>query len=246
MAHAAKQNRVWVLAHDSDQLDPKTLSLFQSFSARRALGEPVAYITGRKEFFGREFFVTVDTLIPRPATEGLIELTLKFLEYPKDETLTLDMNIAGIAREFKKKKPTHILDVGTGSGCIAITLRLEGRTEKITGVDTSKAAVAVAQKNAALFGASNILFECADGIQFVSTLDEPFLIISNPPYIPVGTVLQKDVADFEPPQALFAGSDGLEVIRPLVKVALKNSFCTGIVLELRKDQVSTVDSLLQA
>ncbi len=246
LAHILDKPRTWLLAHAEEELEPKFEKRFGKLLARRKEGEPMAYITGTREFFGRQFIVTTDVLIPRPSTEGLVELALKYLSKPATVLTVLDSGIVGIAKVLHTGSWNTIIDVGTGSGCIAVTLALEGRTEHIIGVDTSPEALIIARENAERLGAGDrVTLACADGPNFVSGCREPFVLLTNPPYIPAGTKLHRSVRDFEPAAALFAGPDGLGLLRPLVLAARKNPACKGIVLELREDQVPTVENLLR-
>ncbi|MFA5800526.1 MAG: peptide chain release factor N(5)-glutamine methyltransferase [Candidatus Peribacteraceae bacterium] len=246
LAHILKKPRTWLLAHDDEELDPSLEKRFGKFLARRKKGEPIAYITGEKEFFGRSFRVTTDVLIPRPATEGLVELALKYLSKPATVLTVLDSGIVGIAKVLHTGSWNTIVDIGTGSGCIAITLALEGRKERIIGVDTSPEALNIARENAERLGIRDrVTLACADGPGFVSGCMEPFVLIANPPYIPAETELHRSVRDFEPSAALFAGPDGLAVLRPLALAARNNPACKGIVLELREDQVDAIEDILR-
>jgi release factor glutamine methyltransferase len=158
----------------------------------------VAYILGHRDFFGRRFEVTPDVLIPRPDTETLVEHALA--QIPKDA-------------------PSRVLDVGTGSGAIAVTLASERPAARITATDISKAALEVAGRNAAAHGVQDrITFEHVDLLRASSPYD---VIVSNPPYIARTEVetLQEEVRDHEPDTALFGGEDGLDVIRRLLDVA---------------------------
>ena len=169
-----------------------------AFVERRRRREPVAYITGIREFYGREFIVTPAVLIPRPETEGVVEAlaTGELLNWGTGERL--------------------IVDVGTGSGCLAITLALEFPEASVLATDTSPDALAVARENARRLGAGRIEFVQASLIP--GNLPPLDLIVSNPPYVPERDLasLPADVRDFEPASALFAGADGLDVIRTLV------------------------------
>ncbi len=245
VAHVLGKNRTWVVAHVDDRLNQKELQRFHLEEARRMKGEPIAYITEKKEFYGREFLVSPSVLIPRPATEGLVGEALFFLKNPQTREEEVDSGISVLTAVLHPGTPRIIVDVGTGSGIIAITLALEGVTQKIIAVDTSEEALVVAKKNAETLRAyDKIEFALVDGIEHVKNLREPFMVVSNPPYIPVGEELERDVVDFEPHEALFAGEDGLDVIIPLVEAAKANKKCTGIVMELRSDQVEAVASLL--
>lgn len=239
LAALLRKDRAWLLAHDDTKLSSDEEKAWQSLEERRTKGEPVAYITGEKEFFGRMFTVTHATLIPRPSTEKLVELALQFLKDGKDLTEEVDTNISIVVKKLQSKKPTVIVDIGTGSGIIAITLALEGRKETMIGVDSSHDAIDAAKKNARSLHAT-VEFVCADGIEFVKKMTEPFFLVSNPPYIPEGAKLMKDVKDYEPASALFAGADGLSVIKPLLQAAKSNVNCTGFALELQTDQVARI------
>jgi release factor glutamine methyltransferase len=172
----------------------------QPLITRRSAREPVAYITGHREFWDLEFDVTPDVLIPRPETELIVEEALRH------------------AREVRL--PGEIVDVGTGSGCIAVALAHELPSARVTATDTSIAALKVARRNAGRHGvAHRIQFLHADLLDDVATAD---LIVSNPPYIPAGDArgLQPEVGLHEPAAALFGGpGDGLELVRRLLASA---------------------------
>ena len=177
-------------------LDPR----FEQLLARRIAREPVAYIVGHREFWGREFEVTPAVLVPRPETEIVIEEAL-------------EASRAG--QSFGT-----IVDVGTGSGCLAVTLALEFPDARVYATDMSAAALAVARRNAALHGAgSRITFVGCDLLDGIDALAD--LVVSNPPYVPSAETdrLQPEVARYEPHAALFAGSDGLAAIRRLLATA---------------------------
>jgi release factor glutamine methyltransferase len=241
LAHVLGRPRSFILAHDGETLSSSDARMFQHLSLRRAKGEPIAYILKEREFFGRPFFVTPEVLIPRPATEGLVELTLEFLKNPKSMKKTLDTDIVGLAHVLRSGDWNTIVDVGTGSGCIAITLALEGRHERMIAVDVSERALRVAKENAKRHNVEHIECIQADGPTFVSMLKEPFVIVSNPPYIPEETMLDSTVSVYEPHAALFAGPKGFDIIRPLATAARNNSACRGMVLELREDQSRFVE-----
>ena len=196
--------------------------------SRRALGEPVAYLCGAREFYGREFSVTRDVLIPRPDTELLCERVLSLLA----------------ARPAASPSPV-IVDVGTGSGCIAVTLAAEVPGLLVIASDTSPAALEIAAANATRH-------RVADRIRFVEgsltagTTDVD-VVVSNPPYIPEGdrAGLMRDVRDFEPASALFAGEDGLDVIRALIPEARRALRAGGVLaLEIGSGQADAVAALM--
>lgn len=199
----------------------------QRLVLRRMTHEPVAYITGVREFYGREFMVTRAVLIPRPETEGVIEAVPPGL---------LAENASG---------SFVALDIGTGSGCLAITLALEHPAARVIATDLSRDALAIAAENAERLG--------ADRVEFVETSLIPAglppldLIVTNPPYVPERDreSLSPDVRDFEPALALFAGEDGLEVIRallPQARAALKPG--GALVMEIGAGQADAVTALV--
>jgi release factor glutamine methyltransferase len=190
-AHALATHRAWLVAHDQDVLTPAQAHAVEALVARREQGEPVAYILGEKEFYGRLFKVTPDVLIPRPETELLVEAALE---------------------QLSKDRPAQILDMGTGSGCIAISLALARPDCIVTAVDASAAALAVAITNAdrllarVEFLSSNWFFGL-HGRQFD-------IIVSNPPYVARDDMhLSLRDLPYEPLTALASGADGLDDIR---------------------------------
>ena len=222
-SHGWVVEAVWLIAHDTDALSDSHIAAFQHLLSRRLAGEPVAYILGEKEFYGRMFKVTPDVLIPRPETELLVETALKCLD---------------------KNRPARILDIGTGSGCIALSLSLERTDCVVTAVDISELALAIAKDNAQSLCArvqllQSNLFDSLDGTRFD-------LIISNPPYIPAidPHLCQGDVR-FEPKLALSAGPDGLDTMRPLVQAAPDHLLSGGwLMLEHGWDQAVSCRALL--
>ncbi len=193
LAHALGTDRSRLLARLSEQVPQDSRARYEALISRREALEPVAYIRGRKEFWGREFEVSRDVLIPRPETELLVERALAGRE-PDDATVT---------------------DVGTGSGCVAVTLALERPRWRVYGLDTSLAALELAQRNAGRLGAQ---------VHFVrgsllEGLPEPAdLVVANLPYVPGEEIatLQPEVSEWEPREALDGGADGLDVIRALL------------------------------
>jgi len=168
--------------------------------ARRAAGEPLQYVLGAWDFFGREFLLSRDTLIPRPETEGLAELVVAAL------------------RRSPRARPLA-LDVGTGSGAIAVTLAAEVPSARIVATDISPGAVRVARENAARHGvAARVLPIRCDLLSALKCGERFDVVVSNPPYVAEGEwpSLPPAVRDYEPSGALLAGRDGLSVLRPLV------------------------------
>jgi release factor glutamine methyltransferase len=195
LGHALGVNRAWLIAHEHDELPAALLEKYESLLVRRLAGEPVAYLLGEKEFFGRSFQVTPDVLIPRPETELLVELALE-----------------------KLCPSARALDLGTGSGCIAITLALERPDCRVIAVDQSAAALAVAEQNAVHLGAK-LGFYSGSWYQALPAETEKFdLILSNPPYVAEGDPHLAALAH-EPASALASGTDGLDDIRRIVEGA---------------------------
>jgi release factor glutamine methyltransferase len=189
----------YLAAHPEAQLAPADATRYVQVVDRRAAGEPVAYLTGRREFYGRTFRVTPAVLIPRPETELLVELALERL--PAE---------AG----------ARVLDLGTGSGCIAVTIASERSRCDVIAVDRSLGALCIARRNAFDHGASNVF--CRHGDWFTALADgELFdMIVSNPPYVPSADAhLRQGDLRFEPRAALEGGCDGFAAIRTIVAKA---------------------------
>jgi release factor glutamine methyltransferase len=192
LGHAMSCRREYLFAHSEQELREVEWLHYGRYLHERMNGKPTQYITKRQEFYGREFRVTPDVLIPRPETEHVVEVALR---------------VAG--------KPASILDVGTGSGALAVTLQLETGARSVAA-DLSPAAAAVAADNALRLGAQ-VSIVVADMVEpFVSASFD--LIVSNPPYVPVAQRdgLQREVRDFEPHVALFAGETGFELYDRIV------------------------------
>lgn len=224
LSHALKVDHAWLIAHDRDSPTPSQMLDIEHLIARRVAGEPVAYIVGEREFFGHSFSVTPDVLIPRPETELLVETTLARL--PKD-------------------RPAQILDMGTGSGCIAISLALARPDCTVTAVDASPAALSVAIANAARLHA-RVEFLLSDW--FSNLQGRQFdVIVSNPPYIAQDDAhLSLGDLPCEPPSALAAGTDGLDDIRRIVASASRHLQPGGfLLLEHGWDQGDAVRTLLE-
>lgn len=167
---------------------------FDGLIDRRSMHEPVAQIVGHREFWGLEFEVSRDVLVPRPETELIVEVALEIAD---------------------RDRPLDILDVGTGTGCLAIALAVEMPSARITATDISPAALAVARHNADRHGVTDRIRLLRSNL--LDDVEGSFdLIVSNPPYVPEGDVLPRDVAEYEPHQALFAGPDGLDALRRLI------------------------------
>jgi release factor glutamine methyltransferase len=225
LGHVLGLSAAWLLAHDDDVLEEDALLAFASLVARRAGGEPVAYLLGYREFFGRKFLVSPAVLIPRPETELLVEVAL-----------------TGIAAASDPR----VLDLGCGSGCIAITLALESPSAKVSAVDSSEAALTVARRNAELLGGH---VDFMPGDWFESLAGERFdLIVANPPYVAASDPhLGEGDLRCEPLAALSSGADGLDALRRIIAVAPAHLRSGGTIwLEHGYDQAAAVRGLLAA
>jgi release factor glutamine methyltransferase len=206
LSHTLGRDHAFLVAHSDEEIEPAALALFRERIARRASGEPVQYITGRQEFYGLDFEVSPAVLIPRPETELLVETALELLRYVTSAPL--------------------LCDVGTGSGCIPVTLLHERRDARAFALDISPDALAVAAQNAARHGVSERLtLRVSDCFDALAPPLAPFtLITSNPPYIPARDIpqLQREVREHEPRIALTPegdDGDGLSIIRRLIREA---------------------------
>ena len=205
-------------------LDAEQQAQYQQLIARRVSGEPIAHITGLRDFWDMTLRVTADTLIPRPETELLVELALE--RSPPDSAW-------------------HIADLGTGSGAIALAIARERPRCQLVATDASAAALAVAQDNAGRLGVGNIEFR--HGSWFVPLAGESFaLILANPPYVhPEDPHLQRGDLRFEPASALSASPDGLSDLRHIIRVAREHLSPPGwLILEHGYDQGAALRQLL--
>jgi release factor glutamine methyltransferase len=229
LAHARHCRRIELYTRFDDLLDEAQRKTMRDLVQRRARCEPVAYLVGHREFFGLDFRVTPDVLIPRPDTETLV------------------VELLDAAGSVERPR---ILDVGTGSGCIAVAAAVHNRAAAITATDVSRAALDVARENAAAHAvADRIRFLQGDLFEPVAG-DQPFdVIASNPPYIAdcEKESLQADVCRYEPHGALFAGPTGLEVINRLVDEAPAHLAPGGTLLvEIAPEQAAAITTRLEA
>ena len=220
------KDRVDLYVNFEKPLTEEEVESYRQLVVRRAKGEPVAYITGKKEFFGLEFHVERGVLIPRPETELLVEVVYDYL---------------------KDRENLTVVDVGTGSGCIVLTLcKLTGGKHRFYGVDVSRKALEVAKINREKLGCLNVEFLKGS---ILSPVDFPVdVVVSNPPYVPVGdSRLEKEVLKFEPAVALFGGKTGLEVIEKLIAQSSEKLKPGGLIaLEVGEGQKEAVISLLES
>jgi release factor glutamine methyltransferase len=233
LRHVLGVGAAWLEAHRDDLLPLRSREAFAALIERRACGEPVAYLIGFREFYGREFSVTPAVLIPRPETELLVDLAREKV---------------GAGRAARNAAlPARVLDLGTGSGCVAITLALELPEALVAAADIAADALAVARANASLLGA-DVSFVESDWFERFS--GQRFdCIVGNPPYVAAGdSHLGEGDLRFEPPGALVSGpadSSGLDAIRAIIEAAPGHLEPDGwLLLEHGYDQAEAVHGLL--
>ena len=230
-------SQAWLIAHDGEPLAPDAAATFCDLVKRRLAGEPIQYITGDAEFYGLPFHVNRDVLIPRPETEHLVEMAIALAQKLRQAGAIPDPRIPSL----------RIVDVGTGSGAIAVALAHALPFAEITATDISAAALAVARNNAARNGViGRVRF--LDGDLLEPVVNEHFdIVVSNPPYVPESdrATLDVEVRDYEPAQALFAGEDGLAIYRRLIPAAFGALVPGGFVaLEIGYGQQEAIHALL--
>lgn len=226
LGHVLGKSTAWLEAHRDDVLAPEAAAQMSALAGRRAAGEPIAYLVGVREFYGRDFAVTPDVLIPRPETELLVDLCKE------------KVGAGGTAA---------VLDLGTGSGCLAITLALELGLQRaqVTAVDASSAALGMARANAQRLGAQ---VEFVESDWFATLPSDRYdLIVANPPYVAAGDPhLAEGDLRFEPLDALTDHGDGLAAIRRIVSAAPDWLVPGGwLWLEHGYDQAAAVADLLR-
>lgn len=196
LCHILSCDRIWLHAHSKEALDGQVIDQLTNLVKRRLGREPIAYITSRKEFYGRDFIVTADVLIPRPETEDIIDLVRQYAD-----------------------RGCRALDVGTGSGCIGITVKLEHPDINMTLSDVSDAALLVARQNAVQLGAKPIRYIVSDLLDHWLSHDNPKafdMIVANLPYVDK-TWTTSPETQHEPALALYAEAHGCELIFKLIK-----------------------------
>ncbi len=228
LAHIIDRDRSFIISHAEDPITAEQGEQFAAFVTARAEGKPLQYLTGQQEFFGLDFEVNENVLIPRPETELLVETALKLLSTSGPGSL--------------------ICDVGAGSGCVAVTLLHERPNARAVALDISHAALEVAQRNATRHGVADrvefLVSDCFAAVEKEMLFD---LIVSNPPYIPAGDIegLQREVRDYEPHLALEAGPDGLSIIRRLLAEAGSHLKPGGhFLFEIGFEQRAAVENLI--
>lgn len=199
-----QKDRAWVLAHDDYELSKKQQQKFDQLAKRRASGEPLAYIIGTKEFYGHDFYITKDVLVPRPESEAFVELLIK----------------------LKPLTSQNLIDVGTGSGALGVSAKLAYPSLQVTASDISKNALKVAQKNALQLNADVNFVQS----NLFSNINNSFdYIFANLPYVPTTLQVSKEVLN-EPNIAVFSGKDGLDCIRSFIEPAVLHCKAGGYVL----------------
>ena len=226
LSHVTGRSSAELIARPEGEMREQQEAAYRDLVGRREAGEPVAYLTGAREFYGRQFKVSPAVLIPRPETELLVDLALERI--PRDAA-------------------ARVLDVGTGSGCIAISIASERSRTKVLALDQSVDALAVARRNAYELRVGNVGFLGSDWL--AALRDEHFdVIVSNPPYVASGdSHLAEGDLRFEPREALDGGADGLALIRRLVEAAGKYLVPGGwLLVEHGHDQGAAVRGLFEA
>ncbi len=222
LSFALGVSRHTFLVYPDHEISQPEVNTADAFLARRLQWEPLAYITGEREFFGRRFEVGTGVLVPRQETELLIDLV-------RDSAADLAQ--------------PHILDIGAGSGCICVTIALELSHAEVEAVDISPDALAIARKNCAALGAT---VEFHHGDLWPDHLDRFDIIVSNPPYVRTTDDLPRDVAEFEPGLALFAGEDGLDIYRRLAVESPERLTAGGkLIVEFGDGMANEVAALFQ-
>jgi release factor glutamine methyltransferase len=246
LLRVAARDRAWLYSHPEEILPDPVAESYFAFLARRASGVPTQHLTGKQEFWGLDFEVTPDVLIPRPETEHLIEVAL-------DRLAVREIRVGRQPR--LNGENVTLADIGTGSGCIAVTLAKELSAATVYATDVSKPALEVARRNATRHNLSNrIHFEESNLLEVFqssrTTNHEPRLfdlIISNPPYISLREAesLPIEVREHEPHSALFGGQEGYELYGALISQAAKHLKPGGLlVLELGYNSLPAVEPLL--
>jgi release factor glutamine methyltransferase len=237
------RDRTWLYSHPEDEITDEQEERFLSLVERRANGEPTQYLTGKQEFWGLEFEVTPDVLIPRPETEHVIEVALDRLAVRE---------IRAGRKQTLSGEGLRVADVGTGSGCIAIALAKDLPGAKFLATDVSAAALKVAERNARRLGFSDriefVKTNLLEGVSSSSSERRFDLIATNPPYISrrEGPTLQREVREHEPEVALYGGEEGYELYAALVTQSAGLLIPGGIVvLELGHDSLPAVQPLFE-
>lgn len=243
LLHLIGKNKAWLIAHAEDDFAGCSAIRYASLIERRCKGEPIQYIIGEAEFYRMPFRVTPDVLIPRPETEHLVERCLALASHPGAAFFRPPLPEGW--ESTNPTSPIRVLDIGTGSGAIAIALAHSLPTANITATDVSPDALSLAEENATRNG---VAIRFLQGDLLAPVAGEAFdLIVSNPPYVPATDrdSLAVEVRDHEPSLALFAGDDGLEIYRRLIPQAFNALTPAGfIALEIGYGQKPAIHALL--
>jgi release factor glutamine methyltransferase len=241
LLHVAGKDRTWLYAHPEDEISPEQELKFFELVASRIAGEPTQYLTGKQEFWGIEFEVTHDVLIPRPETEHVIEVALDRLAVRE---------IRAGRKQTLSGEGLNIADIGTGSGCIAVALAKDLSGAQFVATDISPRALEVAQRNAERTGFTDrIKFILSNLLDEIPSSQRFQLIASNPPYIGrnEASMLAREVRDHEPETALFGGEEGYELYADLITQSAEHLDPGGIlVLELGHNSLPAVQPLFDA
>ena len=228
LMHVLERNKAWIMTHGEDDVADEACGRFVELLERRYRGEPIQHLTGECEFYGLPFKVTRDVLVPRPDTEHLVE------------------KVVELAQRFE---PPRIVDVGTGSGAIAVSLAHTLPDAYVTATDLSELALAVAGENAARNQVGGRV-RFVHGDLLAPVAGEQFdIVASNPPYVPntERALIAVEVREYEPALALFGGEDGLDVYRRLIPAAFAVLAPDGfLALEIGFSQAQAVQDLLEA
>ena len=233
LSHIILKDRVWLITHRDDVLDDNHQREFADVIQRRTRREPLQHIIGNQEFWGLEFIVSPDVLIPRPETEFIIEAAL------------------AIAQD--RNTPVRIIDLCTGSGCIAVSLAKELTAARVIATDASEKALTVARENTRRHGVSeHIRFLLGDLFEPLEELDirgQIDIIVSNPPYVQAGdlSTLQPEVRDYEPEMALIAGPEGTEMAKRIIRLAPEYLKKNGaLIMEMGLGQADALTRMVEA
>ena len=242
LAHALHRDRTYLLTHPEHELSELEWIHYGRFLHERLKGQPTQYITRTQEFWGRDFHVEKGVLIPRPETEHVIEQALALLSLARAMDPSDSQRVDAVDRRLRTR--ARVLDIGAGSGILAVTLALE-TTARVCATDLSAPALRIAHANAARLNAPVEFVRCDLGSALADSAFD--LVVSNPPYIASAEIdaLQREVREWEPRAALFGGQDGLAVFRRLIPDAARLLRPGGwLILEIGATQAESVSGLL--